>query len=198
MYQPNLTQSNLKWQRSQPVQQVSQSDDSDDDKEEEEKKSDDEENKPVYSMYNIPLAQKTDKWIPACEIAHDEFEAIPTNIDYDGNVYFHCIEQEPTLETIKSVTAKKFKNVIHESCDEVWEIDDICMARYVHDQSWYRGIIVGKKNDFYYDVYFIDYGNTETTRTEDLKKRITLLEMPAQATSCKVFGLIPVDIYLTT
>ena len=47
------------------------------------------------------------------------------------------------------------------------QVGDICLAKYLCDSTWYRGVITKVNVDqqldegFSYDVFFADYGNIE-------------------------------------
>lgn len=67
-----------------------------------------------------------------------------------------------------------------------------CCAQSLTDNCWYRGLVVSV-NSSLYTVYFVDYGNTETSvPISRLFPAISkYFEMPYQAIQCKLANFIP-------
>ncbi|KAL3220096.1 hypothetical protein MRX96_005493 [Rhipicephalus microplus] len=64
-----------------------------------------------------------------------------------------------------------------------------CIGKYGYDKLWYRGIVTGvKKNKV--TVYYVDYGNSESIATENLRVLPSkFLEVPMQARACRFHGV---------
>ncbi|KFM61405.1 Tudor domain-containing protein 1, partial [Stegodyphus mimosarum] len=66
-----------------------------------------------------------------------------------------------------------------------------CCAVFQEDGVWYRGQI-RKINSNSCDIYFVDYGNTDTVPSSKIKMLKTeLLSLPPQAIRCKSFNIVP-------
>ncbi len=94
------------------------------------------------------------------------------------------------------------------------QIGDVCLAQYLSDSSWYRGVILKyqeyppQSGEFVYDVFFADYGNIEFNMSENLLCSIqavknsirsskktsleldlkSIIELPFQAICCQIFN----------
>ena len=72
------------------------------------------------------------------------------------------------------------------------KIDNYCCAQFTEDNLFYRGIIKRLNNSTSCDVYFIDYGNTETIALPMIKEvQSDFKELPAMAVECSLSGVSP-------
>ena len=72
------------------------------------------------------------------------------------------------------------------------KIDSYCCAQFAEDNLFYRGIIKKLNNSTSCDVYFIDYGNTETIALPMIKEvQPDFKELPAMAVECSLSGVSP-------
>ena len=72
------------------------------------------------------------------------------------------------------------------------KIDNYCCAQFAEDSLFYRGIIKRLNNSTSCDVYFIDYGNTETIALPMIKEvQSDFKELPAMAVECSLSGVSP-------
>ncbi|KAM6180365.1 tudor domain-containing protein 15 [Erethizon dorsatum] len=68
-----------------------------------------------------------------------------------------------------------------------------CCARYSKDRCFYRALIT-EINDRKIDVYFLDYGNTDSIPSFDVKILLSeFCELPALAMCCSLAHVIPVE-----
>ena len=78
---------------------------------------------------------------------------------------------------------------------ESWAAGKICCAKFSEDGAWYRGIITDVK-DLQYEVFFVDYGNSDHISDLDSLKPISpeLANRLPLAFECKLKGLTePLD-----
>lgn len=71
-----------------------------------------------------------------------------------------------------------------------------CCAKFAEDDGWYRAIItgVGSVASGFVEVKFVDYGNCQKTPLTDVKEiKEELVELPAQAFDCMLFGVAPFE-----
>ena len=72
------------------------------------------------------------------------------------------------------------------------KIDSCCCAQFAEDNLFYRGIIKKLNNNTSCDVYFMDYGNTETIALPMIKEvQQDFNELPAMAVECSLSGVSP-------
>ncbi len=63
-----------------------------------------------------------------------------------------------------------------------------CAALYDVDDTWYRAVVLQKHHDSV-DVKFIDYGNEEAVNQVKRLDPQSLIDLPAQAIQCGLFGI---------
>ena len=82
------------------------------------------------------------------------------------------IEQQRVLQTLAELSINMdFKSIRGQPTHQV---GDICLAKYMCDSTWYRGVVVKVNVDqesddgFSYDVFFVDYGNVEVQMASNI------------------------------
>ncbi|NXL08041.1 TDR15 protein, partial [Mesembrinibis cayennensis] len=122
-----------------------------------------------HTAFVVYVINPSDFWIQTCEY-QNEFQALMKNI---ADAYNQCGADEMVL-----------KNP---------EPGLLCCARYSKDMHYYRGVVVEVLH-VNITVYFLDYGNTDTVPSYDVK---TLLpefsDLPALAVCCALARTFPVD-----
>ncbi|KAI4497679.1 hypothetical protein M0802_007219 [Mischocyttarus mexicanus] len=182
-------------------EEKSELDDSEDDSISTEDNEDYDENKDNNIEYDFMLninskAQKLDltDWLPALPIMKKSFMAIPTNVDYSGNIYLHCKKEgEKTLKYIESMLIEYCQNIKIKARDKIWKKGDICIAQYHANKLWYRAKVLAVLNKDTIEVQFVDYGNVEECTIGFIKKKVILQNIPIQSMKCVVKDLIPAN-----
>lgn len=83
---------------------------------------------------------KLNSWIPAKPITQSSFTCFPTYVSDELMIYFHDIEEENNLKSMRREAKRKFKN--YENFEESqWTTNELCMAKY-RDGIYYRGMIL--------------------------------------------------------
>ncbi|XP_015715090.1 tudor domain-containing protein 15 [Coturnix japonica] len=122
-----------------------------------------------HAAFVVYVINPSNFWIQTCAY-QNEFQALTENI---ADVYNQCGAEERVL-----------KNP---------EPGLLCCARYSKDGHYYRGIVT-EVLDVNVTVYFLDFGNTDTVPSYDVK---TLLpefsNLPALAMCCELACAFPVD-----
>ncbi|XP_043488599.1 uncharacterized protein LOC122515348 [Polistes fuscatus] len=133
-------------------------------------------------------------WLPAVPIKKKNFVAIPTNVDYSGNIYLHSKKQgKKTLQYIESILTEYCQKVKIKACDKKWKKGDICIAQYHANKLWYRAKVLAVLDENTIEVQFVDYGNVEECTIGFIKKKVILNNIPIQSMKCVVKGLIPAN-----
>ncbi|XP_050402777.1 tudor domain-containing 6 [Patella vulgata] len=73
-------------------------------------------------------------------------------------------------------------------------VGQACVAKFDEDENWYRAKITGLTADNLVEVFFVDYGNTEIVAATKVKSIAPdLLDLPAQALTCALAGVSPLQ-----
>ncbi|KAK3924009.1 Tudor domain-containing protein 1 [Frankliniella fusca] len=137
-------------------------------------------------------------WLPPLPLPPDTFQALPTYVDYDCNIFLHELS-DPTngsVHVLRKITKslfKKFNGSRPTPEDSFWLPNNLCVAQYHLDKRWYRGKVLQITSDNLVEVQFADYGNVEKCRPTDLRKNIICRKIPAVARKCRVPGLTPIS-----
>ena len=113
-----------------------------------------------------------------------EGPAIVTQVDTPTQFHVHLSDNLQMLEQIESVMPQtgshKFKP----------GVGKYCYALFKPDGKYHRGVIISVHQTNTCQVYYIDYGNTETVSVSDLVPLSEELRMfPALALPCSLYGL---------
>lgn len=72
-------------------------------------------------------------------------------------------------------------------------VGDLCLALFHEDNGWYRAQVLSVAGQSF-TVFFIDYGNTETVKIDDLRSASEyVLAIPALSTKCHISDCIPLN-----
>merc|ERR1712142_750981 len=121
-------------------------------------------------------------WLPAALPASQEFLAVATHVDWEGNIYLipEGINQD-TLRIIGNVLDSKFQGSSPRPVDKYWRVGELAIARWDLDCKWYRAKVVSVNlNKNICTVQFVDYGTVEECMIEDMRKDLFMTEIPIQ------------------
>ncbi|XP_075001020.1 tudor domain-containing protein 6 [Calonectris borealis] len=136
-----------------------------------------------YSMHGIKIGSEEDVYI--------------THVDDPWT--FYC-----QLERCADVLAQLIDNIgrlseTMTSLETVQKSGSLCLAKYT-DNHWYRGVIVKRKPNT--EVFFVDFGNTETIEKDHLlplpSDACDILLLPMQAIKCSLSDISNVPKEATT
>uniref|UniRef100_A0A1A9W0T5 Tudor domain-containing protein 1 n=1 Tax=Glossina brevipalpis TaxID=37001 RepID=A0A1A9W0T5_9MUSC len=68
-------------------------------------------------------------------------------------------------------------------------INELCIAKYSVDGKWYRGLSLELVGDGHPSVMFIDYGNIECVRIDDIRPYPPQFTFPIYTSDCEIVGL---------
>lgn len=95
--------------------------------------------KKVAAMIEVECP-KLNSWIPAKPTSQSSFTCIPSCVSDELIIYFHDIEAEDNLKSMRRDAKRKFRN--YENTEELqWATNELCMAKYI-DGTYYRGMIL--------------------------------------------------------
>ncbi len=105
---------------------------------------------------------------------------------------FMCQLAEPSvdelpllMDTIHDYCA----NSLHESMPTDVEVGMACLAVYSKDNDWYRAEVT-EIRDTEIDVFFVDYGNSDTVSRSNIRPiPADLLHLPRLVLPCRLFGV---------
>merc|ERR1712179_706399 len=100
-------------------------------------------------------------------------------------------DNKDNLSIIGSVLENKYAGSLHSSCDLQWCVGEACIAQFSLDHRWYRGRVL-QVMDRECLVKFVDYGNNELCKLENLRKGLFLTQVPIQCFPAKL-GIDPIS-----
>jgi len=133
-------------------------------------------------------------WLPAALPASQEFLAVATHVDWEGNIYLipEGINQD-TLRIIGNVLDSKFQGSSPRPVDKYWRVGELAIARWDLDCKWYRAKVVSVNlNKNICTVQFVDYGTVEECMIEDMRKDLFMTEIPIQCFPLQMDKVKPV------
>lgn len=83
---------------------------------------------------------------------------------------YATLVDEATTKKIESAVASSFNLAKAEKLIEPIRQGTYCMALYSEDGKWYRGQIERMASESTYEVFFLDYGNTEKVSAKNIRK----------------------------
>lgn len=139
----------------------------------------------------IDVGQSKTKWFPADPLGRDVISGKVTFVGENCDIYIQNSDNI-TMHMLKTIN-DEVQEVCEQShpSDIFWEVGDICLARFDLDNQWYRGEIVKDPVEGYHVVRFVDYGNIEYIKNEDLRLATGLTMRPLQVHVCYFDNLMP-------
>ena len=102
----------------------------------------------------------------------------------------NSIYDESLLHQLMEHLKVTYTDSVPEPKDTEWTVGQIVIAKYHQDEEYYRGKIT-KIDEKGIQVLYVDFGNTDVTAPERLRKEVILTEIPLQCYSCEIAGVIP-------
>ncbi|XP_053659288.1 uncharacterized protein LOC128708339 [Anopheles marshallii] len=132
-------------------------------------------------------------WPMGDQIEKTVFVGTPTHIGNDGTVFLYDMCQEPVLHRIRNTIREYIekRSLSSPATPEAFKPGEPCLAKYHLDEMFYRGTVVAVIKRNKYRVLFIDYGNEEICRGEDLSKDIVCGRVPVQTNRFRLSEIVP-------
>ncbi|XP_035904038.1 uncharacterized protein LOC118508393 isoform X2 [Anopheles stephensi] len=144
----------------------------------------------VLSLARQKVETITD-WPAGDPIEKTVFVGMPTHIGNDGTVFLYDLCKEPVLNLIRDKISERVQDADGPQQPAVFQPGEPCLAKYHLDEMFYRASIVSVHKGNKYRVLFVDYGNEETCRGEDLRKDIICGRVPVQTNRFRLSGITP-------
>jgi len=108
------------------------------------------------------------------------FEGKVSHVDWDCTLYMSSMQDNmDNLSIIGSVLENKYAGSSYSQSDLQWCVGEACIAQFSLDKKWYRGEVL-QVIGWECLVKFVDYGNDELCKFENLRKSLFLTEIPVQ------------------
>ncbi|XP_052901673.1 uncharacterized protein LOC128305955 [Anopheles moucheti] len=146
----------------------------------------------MLSLVDDAVEPITD-WPRGDQIEKTVFVGMPTHIGNDGTVFLYDMCQEPVLHRIReTISAFIEKRALSSPVTPpAFKPGEPCLAKYHLDGMFYRGTVAAVIKRNKYRVLFIDYGNEEICRGEDLRKDIVCGRVPVQTNRFRLSEIAP-------
>lgn len=119
-------------------------------------------------------------------VTHLEF------VDSECRIFCQVGDVGGQADTLAERIAESVENGLASPVSQC-ETGDLCLALFHEDNSWYRGRVLQNLGHSL-KVFFIDYGNTETVKMNDIRKAPEyVLAIPALSTKCVVSDCTPLS-----
>ncbi|XP_072051712.1 uncharacterized protein [Amphiura filiformis] len=126
-------------------------------------------------------------------ITGTEVEVYVSAVAYPSLFYVQKCSRLPKLEKLMSTIETKMESIGDDSDEWNPQVGDICLARFQVDGRWSRGCIKEVNESGEYDVFFVDYGDSEWhLRAEIRRPWNDILKLPFQALECSIADIGPV------
>ena len=139
-----------------------------------------------------PTTEDTMQSYPSVKLpSGSDVEVYVAHVDSPASFWLQVADQETEVESFATSMLYKYDSLRPEEQRlQKVVVNRPCVARYSEDQAWYRGTIE-KIDGTSVTVRFIDYGNTDTVNSAELKSVVPeFLKMPPFAVHCRLAGLV--------
>ncbi|XP_070552424.1 uncharacterized protein [Ptychodera flava] len=136
-------------------------------------------------------------------MAETKFQQVTLTVGFSIQVYF-LSQTSPDLFMCQFAdSADKLDNLHREICEHCASdnaqsitspvVGQPCLVQYSKDCEWYRAVITAAYGP-QYDVYFVDYGNSESVSSSFIRAiPPTLTELPVQCIKCRLANVKGID-----
>lgn len=140
----------------------------------------------------MSISETPAAWLMSHNIEKTMFTAYPTYVDYDAIIYMHESSDHELLAQMRNKIMKAYGGKpIPNELKVVYSPGQACIAQYHLDHHFYRGIIQEVKPNGEYEVLFIDYGNVETMKYNELRPYTPFPNLKARAAKYSLDGICP-------
>ncbi|XP_017484625.1 PREDICTED: uncharacterized protein LOC108373273, partial [Rhagoletis zephyria] len=149
----------------------------------------DEINSKTCGEVKIFTSKAPEAWLQSKPIDKSIFAAMPTYVDYEAIIYLHDANDEDLLNEMRAKIMKIYGEYqLPKDFVAMYTPGQGCLVRYHVDTRLYRGIIQEEKTDGYV-VQFIDYGNVESVKYQDLRPFAPFPKLPRLAHKYRIEGI---------
>jgi len=113
-----------------------------------------------------------------------------TYIDQYAQIYYHLKSEKSELRQIRSNLTANFLDTIA-SADQDWPVNSACVCKFDADDCFYRATIKENRGDGTFFVQFVDYGNVDIVKIENMRKTSEFGDKPAFARRIVINNILP-------
>ncbi|XP_052837175.1 uncharacterized protein LOC128252969 isoform X2 [Drosophila gunungcola] len=122
------------------------------------------------------------------------FTAIATNVNYECHVYLTLANDKPFMEHMRNLLVRKFKPLMEKQQERStaykYEVGQPVLVTYHMDNLIYRGIVQRLRNNHdEYTVYYVDYGNMEQVKADEMLPYAPFPELNAMCFLVAIHGV---------
>ncbi|XP_017039885.1 LOW QUALITY PROTEIN: uncharacterized protein LOC108087163 [Drosophila ficusphila] len=122
------------------------------------------------------------------------FTAIATNVSYDCGVYLTLANDKPFIEHMRNLLVKNYKSLMEKQQQRctlfTYEVGQAVVVTYHMDNCFYRGIVQRMRNNHdEYTVYYVDYGNMEQVKADEMLPYAPFPELNAMCFPVTIHGV---------
>jgi len=134
----------------------------------------------------IDASEADFRWLDPLPPHSAFFEGKVSHVDWDCTLYMSSMQDNmDNLSIIGSLLENKYAGSMYSSTDLKWCVGEACIAQFSQDKKWYRGKVL-QVIGWECLVKFVDYGNDELCKFENLRKGLFLTEIPVQCFPAKL------------
>ncbi|XP_039493550.2 uncharacterized protein LOC120453089 [Drosophila santomea] len=133
-------------------------------------------------------------WITRRKCDKAIFTAIATNVSYECCIYLTLASDKPFIEHMRNLLVREYKPLIEKqqerSTSYNYKVGQPVVVTYHMDNLIYRGIVQRlKNNDDEYTVYYVDYGNMELVKADELLPYAPFPDLNAMCFLVEIHGV---------
>ncbi|KAH3791865.1 hypothetical protein DPMN_145356, partial [Dreissena polymorpha] len=131
-----------------------------------------------------------------CPPVHEYTELYVTNITHPGLfwIYLRHKTKALALEDLMDSLEKVYRGGSdrYRMPEELMVRGQVCATLFPEDNNWHRGVITGKQQAGFLEIYYVDYGNMNYVAKSTIRfLKQEFLMLPAQAIQCRLAHLQP-------
>ncbi|XP_022086655.1 uncharacterized protein LOC110977121 isoform X2 [Acanthaster planci] len=145
-----------------------------------------------HGVSHSPSVSQSVPSLPAPQVPTEDFLGLVTVVSDMGDVYVQVATDENACAVQSLVLNLNQHYALAPLRPHRPGIGECCASKYKMDNLWYRGRVLGggSSQDTPLEIFFVDYGNTETVSPEDVQKlEEKFKHIPVAAIHCRLSGL---------
>ncbi|XP_017013487.2 uncharacterized protein qin [Drosophila takahashii] len=133
-------------------------------------------------------------WTAARKCEKTIFTAIATNVSYECCIYLTLANDKPFMDHMRNLLVRKYKPLMKKQQERgtsyTYEVGQPVLVTYHMDNLIYRGIVQRLKNNHdEYTVYYVDYGNMEQVKADEMLPYAPFPELNAMCFLVTIHGV---------
>ncbi|XP_016950267.1 uncharacterized protein LOC108024696 [Drosophila biarmipes] len=146
------------------------------------------------AKHTIGLTSPPAGWTTPRKCEKTIFTAIATNVNYECCIYLTLANDKPFLDHMRNLLVRKYKPLMtkqqERSTSYTYEVGQPVLVTYHMDNLIYRGIVQRLRNNYdEYTVYYVDYGNMEQVKADEMLPYAPFPELNAMCFLVAIHGV---------